>query len=45
MGKNGWKLTKMSEILGENGEPNTFERVMGLSRHIMDNYGDLQPIA
>ena len=45
MGKNGWKSTKMSKIWKKMGNPMPFERVMGLNRHNMENYGNLQPIA
>ena len=45
MGKNKCKSTKISAIGERMGNPMPFERVMGPNRHIIESYGDLQPIA
>ena len=45
MGKSRCELTKMSKIWEKMGNPMPFEWVMGPNRHIMENYGDLQPSA
>ena len=45
MAKNGCESIKMSEIWEKMRNPMPFGRVMGPNGHIIENYGDLQPIA